>query len=271
MTGEARVPDFTLKASGNPVPLTTQFEALVDGTNGNTVLKPVVARLGSTPFTTSGAIIKHEDLGKRAIDLTVHMRGGDLRDILRLAMKKAPFMQGAFGLDARISVPPLSGPVKAKLLLNGNFTVVKGMFRNDDVQDKIDELSRRGQGKPGDVAIDDVIYNMRGKSDMRGQVIRLSDLSFGVPGAVVKLDGAYDMAGDDVDFHGELRLDARVSQTLTGWKRWAAIPLNPLFAKEGAGTLLKIQISGKASHPVFGRDKGDEKHLAGGEPRDPVR
>ena len=58
--GEAYVPDFRLKRSGNAVPLRTKFEVLVDGTNGNTILKPVEATLGSTHFTTSGAVFKHE-------------------------------------------------------------------------------------------------------------------------------------------------------------------------------------------------------------------
>src|SRR5205085_6686061 len=43
--GEATVPDFRLKMAGNRVPLWTRFEVLVDGTNGNTVLKPVKAKL----------------------------------------------------------------------------------------------------------------------------------------------------------------------------------------------------------------------------------
>src|SRR5205823_5438752 len=43
--GEANVPDFRLKRSGNHVPLSTRFEVLVDGINGNTTLKPVVATL----------------------------------------------------------------------------------------------------------------------------------------------------------------------------------------------------------------------------------
>src|SRR5262249_48057485 len=33
--GQASVPDFQLKISGNRVPLSTKFEALIDGTNGN--------------------------------------------------------------------------------------------------------------------------------------------------------------------------------------------------------------------------------------------
>ena len=43
--GQAFVPDFRLKMTGKPVPLKTEFDVLVDGTNGNTVLKPVVATL----------------------------------------------------------------------------------------------------------------------------------------------------------------------------------------------------------------------------------
>src|SRR5262249_6715019 len=57
--GEATVPDFRLKQVGNPVRLQTRFEVRVDGTNGDTILKPVKGSLGSTSFTTSGGIIRH--------------------------------------------------------------------------------------------------------------------------------------------------------------------------------------------------------------------
>ena len=69
--GTTYVPNFQLKMAGNPLPLSTTFEALVDGTNGNTVLKPVRATLGHTNFTTAGAVIKHEEYSKRRINLKV--------------------------------------------------------------------------------------------------------------------------------------------------------------------------------------------------------
>ena len=65
------MPDFRLKQANNPVPLHTTFEVLVDGTNGNTELKPVNAILGSTAFTTSGAVLKHEGQTMRTIALQV--------------------------------------------------------------------------------------------------------------------------------------------------------------------------------------------------------
>jgi hypothetical protein len=110
--GQASVPDFRLKMSGNPVPLQTTFDALVDGTNGDTTLKPVTARLGSTSFTTSGTVIKHEELGRRAIALKVSMPNGQVRDLLRLAMKGTPFMEGRVQLNTGINIPPLSGKVR---------------------------------------------------------------------------------------------------------------------------------------------------------------
>jgi hypothetical protein len=41
--GTTSTPDFRLTASGNPVPLSTRFHAIVDGTNGDTLLAPVEA------------------------------------------------------------------------------------------------------------------------------------------------------------------------------------------------------------------------------------
>ena len=41
MTGETRTPDFFVKVAGNPVPLQTKFDAVVDGTDGDTYLNAV--------------------------------------------------------------------------------------------------------------------------------------------------------------------------------------------------------------------------------------
>jgi hypothetical protein len=257
--GEATVPDFRLKSSGNPVPLKTKFEVMVDGTNGNTVLKPVIGTLGRTTFTTSGAVIKHEDDTHRTISLDVHMPKGNLPDLLTLAMKGEPFMEGQIELKTKIDIPPLSGKVKEKLLLNGQFEITNGKFLKSKIQDKIDELSRRAQGQPKNMEIDEVILKMAGAFMMEDQRITFKALSFAVPGSGVDLTGNYDLDHDVLDFHGTLRLDAKISQTLTGWKRWLAKPLDPFFSKDGAGTKLRIQIVGSAKEPKFGRDKGPDK------------
>ncbi len=254
--GEATVPDFRLKMAGNPIPLSTTFEVGVDGTNGNTELKPVHARLGKTNFVTSGVIVKHEGDKKKTISLEAHMPAGNLPDVLRLAMKGPSFMEGKLKLDTRIEIPPLTGKVKEKLLLDGKFEVTDGKFLKSTIQDQIDTLSRKGQGQPKNQEIDEVVSHMSGDFRLEDQVLTFRTLAFAVMGAAVNVNGNYDMGADNLDIHGALSLDAKVSQTQSGWKRWVLKPVDPFFAKNGAGTFLKIKIVGPSKKPQFGLDKG---------------
>jgi hypothetical protein len=249
--GEADVPNFRLRMGGNPVPLHANYEALVDGTNGNTVLKPVRAKLGTTAFTTSGAVLKRDGDANRSIDLDVFMPDGEVMDLLKLTMKNKPFMAGRINFTAKIRIPPLRGAVIEKLILDGQFSIRRGQFLTESVQDKIDTLSRRGQGQPGDYSIANVFSDMAGAFHLAEQKIDFKSLSFGAPGAKVDLAGVYDFAHDDLDFDGSLRLDAKVSQTMTGWKRWALKPIDPILAKNGAGTFLKVKVSGSSKEPKF--------------------
>ncbi|MGH9553106.1 MAG: AsmA-like C-terminal region-containing protein, partial [Terriglobales bacterium] len=254
--GEATVPDFRLKMAGNPVPLSTTFEVLVDGTNGNTILQPVHAKLGNTRFTTKGAVVKHEEKRNRLIDLKVAMPDGDLRDLLRLAAKGSPFMEGRISLNTTIDIPPLTGTVKEKLRLNGKFSVHDARLLRSNIQDQIDKLSRKGQGQPDNGEIDEVISRMSGSFQLENQRMTFRSLMFGVPGAHIQLAGDYDMGADTLDFHGTMRLLAKVSQTMTGWKRWALKPVDPFFEKNGAGTFLHIKVEGSPHKPDFGLDHG---------------
>lgn len=265
--GEARVPDFRLKFSGNPVPLSTTFEAGVDGTNGNTTLKPVYAILGKTHFIVSGAVIKHDGDAQKTISLRALVPKGRLEDFLLLAMKGTPMMQGEISLTTKIEIPPLSGKVKKKLILDGVFKVLEGKFLRSTIQDKIDSLSRRGQGQPKNEEIDEVFAQMVGSFHLEDEELNFRSLYFMVPGAAINLSGKYTMDRDDLDFHGNLRLDAKISQTMTGWKHWLAKPLDHFFSKNGAGTFLSIKISGPSKSPRFGLERGGKSEKATSTPR----
>jgi hypothetical protein len=254
--GEASVPDFRLKNAGNTVPLSTQFNVLVDGTNGNTTLKPVIGTIGTTQFKTSGAVIKREKAEHRTISLDVAMPNGNLRDLLTLAMHGQPFMEGRIRLNTKIDIPPLTGKVIHKLLLDGNFEVSQAKFLQSKIQEKIDMLSRRGRGQPGNDDIVAVPSGMGGSFKLTNEVITFRSLSFAVQGAGVDLAGNYNIRDDEIDFRGTLKLNAKVSQTMTGWKRWVLKPVDPFFAKQGAGTLLHIKITGTSKDPQFGLDRG---------------
>jgi len=173
-------------------------------------------------------------------------------------MKGDPFMEGQIALNTRISIPPLSDKVREKLELDGRFQVLDGKFLRSNIQNQIDTLSRRGQGQPKNETIDEVFANMDGTFKLDNEVITFRDLSFVVPGAAIQLAGNFDIDQDQLDFHGALRLQAKVSQTLTGWKRWALKPVDPFFAKNGAGTFLRIKIAGSSKAPAFGLDRGSK-------------
>jgi len=256
--GQASVPDFRLKKSGNRVPLKTRFEVQVDGTNGNTVLKPVNGTLGTTNFSTSGAIIKREADVARGISLDVTMPKGNLRDLLSLAMKGSPFMEGQIFLKTKIDIPPLTGKVREKLVLDGQFDISEAKFLRSKIQSRIDELSRRGRGQPENQEIDEVVHGMGGTFQLQNELMTFKGLSFAVPGAGVDLTGTYNLDNEELDFHGALKLQAKVSQTMSGWKRWLLKPVDPFFSKNGAGTFLRIQVHGTAKDPQFGRER--EKH-----------
>jgi hypothetical protein len=252
--GQASVPNFQLRRAGNPVPLTARFELLVDAINGNTILKPVSAALGSTNFTTSGGIIKHEANQPRAINLDLNIPNGEMRDVLSLAMKPAPFMEGRLALQTKVDIPPLAGGVLEKLVLDGRFEVLDGKFHHSTMQAQLDGLSRRALGHPENQDADQAITRMTGAFHLENASIHFSQLSFGIPGANLDLAGEYNLDSDAVDFAGTIKLQATISQMVTGWKSRVLRPLDPFFEKEGAGTFLRIRVNGTSKSPKLGLD-----------------
>jgi hypothetical protein len=255
--GTTTTPDFGLDIGGTPLPLTTTFVALVDGTNGDTILHDVEARLGETPITAKGGVVHTPGRKGRTIILEATIDKGRLHDVLKLALDQAPPpMNGQISLRSHVNLPPGEPRVVDRLELDGEFTITGLRFESDLVQGKVDEFSRRGQGRPTDDAIDNVASTMQGGYRLKDGVLQFRQLRFGVRGALVQLSGHYVLRGGALDFRGTVRLDARASQTMTGWKSWIAKAFDPLLAKDGAGTVLPIKITGTAKEPKFGVEMG---------------
>jgi hypothetical protein len=70
------------------------------------------------------------------------------------------------------------------------------------------------------------------------------------------MDGVYTLDGKQFDFHGKARLDAKVSQMVTGWKSILLLAVDPFFSKNGAGTEVPVEVTGTNSDPHFGLDFG---------------
>jgi hypothetical protein len=74
-----------------------------------------------------------------------------------------------------------------------------------------------------------------------------------VPGAIVEISGQYSLAREVLAFNGSLFMDAKVSQTTTGWKSLLLNAVDPLFRKDGR-TVIPIKITGTRSEPSFSMD-----------------
>jgi hypothetical protein len=247
--------DFELDLAGQPVPLRTAFKATVDGTSGDTFLNDVDATLGQSRIRAHGSVAAAPNAKGRTVTLTVTMKDARFDDLLRLSVKAAePPMHGRLDIDTGFELPPGAEDVSQRLRLKGKFAIRNGRFASDTTQDKIDELSRRGRGEPGNTEVSDVISAFGGEFSLGDGVLRLPGLQFSVRGARVDLDGRYVLRTQGLDFTGALRLDAPVSKTVTGFKSILLKPIDPLFRRNGAGTLLPITISGTVDMPDFGVD-----------------
>jgi AsmA-like protein len=252
--GETDTPDFSVDVAAQPVPLKTRFQAVVDGTNGNTWLEHVEARVLETVIVARGAVVRTEDVKGRKITLDVKIDEGRIEDVLKLALKaNTPLMTGRMRLDTKFLLPAGDRDVVDKLELEGTFKLDQARFTNVNVQQRIDILSKRGKGETGDDARR-VVSNLSGKFALRNGTLTFADLSFAVPGAVVQLAGTFNLKGETLDFAGHLLLDASLAETTTGVKSVLARMAQPLFRRPGGGSKLPIRISGPWAKPEFGLD-----------------
>ena len=134
-------------AGGHPMPLHATYHAIVDGTNGDTLLEKVDASFLNTSLTARGGVVKRPGEDGRTVELDVVMDDGRLEDVLLMAVKTpTPPMSGALKLTTRFELPPGDRDVVEKLQLDGVFTIANASFASPLVQSKINELSRRTQG-----------------------------------------------------------------------------------------------------------------------------
>ena len=256
--GQTDTPDFSLPRFGNTMDLQTRFHAIVDGTNGDTWLDPVNATLGHTHITARGQVVRvfapasagaPHTVG-HDINLKIQVDHGRIEDFLHLATHAAtPLLTGDVDLKSTLHIPPGPAPVHERMALKGQFTLDQAQFSSTKVEDRIQELSLRGQGKSkdakdakdakstGDPGIE---AHMQSDFEMAAGVITLPNLAFDVPGADILLKGTYTLSGGGLDFKGLAKMQATVSKMVGGWKGFLLKPADRFFKKDGAGTEVPI-------------------------------
>lgn len=251
--GQTDTPNFSLDPVGHPVPLHTDFSATVNGTDGDTYLHPVRATLGQSLIIAEGSVVRVPAKQGHIIKLNVSASNARIQDILSLAMNSdKPFMTGPAKIKAKLLIPPGKQKVLEKMVLDGQVGLEDAQWSSPEIRDKLASLSRHAEGQPENEEAGSSVSDLHGDFRLEKAVVQFRKLSFGVPGAQLNLEGRYDIGESKLDFNGHLRLQAKLSQTVTGKKSFFLKAVDPFFTKEGAGTLLPITITGTRQAPVLG-------------------
>jgi hypothetical protein len=255
--GQTKTSDFKLtELDGVSLPLQTAYDAIVDGTKGDVELKHVAVTLGRSKFAVRGVVEGTKGIKGKRVTVNVTSNSASLSELLRFVSKTQPAADGTLIIDAAMDLPQGKQRVLERVSFAGSVRAERVKFTKDAVQDKIDELSRKAQGRPADESIDEVASQMAATFSLQNGVFTYQGLSFKVQGAAVQLAGTHSLRSRAVDFSGVALLDATVSQTQTGYKSWLLKPFDPLFRKNGAGTRLAIKVAGTQDQPKIGLELG---------------
>jgi len=264
--GKTETPDFRLAVSGHPLPLHTEFQAIVDGTDGDTYLESVRAKLQHSPIVAKGKIIRTkrvQGVQGHDIELDVVLNQAKIQDLLTVGVRtQPPVMSGEIELNCRLSLLPGEGDVADRLHLMGKFHVPSGLFDNEKLQRRINDISFRSRGKlnlVGKTPDEPIPSDLQGAFKLNNGILSFSSLQFQIPGTNADMSGQYSLDGKVFDFHGTLRMEAKLSQMTKGWKSILLKPVDPFFHKDGAGTEIPFKITGTRAEPHFGLDFGHKE------------
>ncbi len=250
--GTTDTPDFSV-STGKPVDLKTEFHAIVDGLNGDTTLDPVTAHFLKSTVVARGGVIGMKPRKGKDINLTVTVDSGHVEDFLHLVVKsQQPVMTGPITVRASFDLQPGPREVIDRLNLKGHLVIPNGHFTSLKVQDMLGNFSRRAEGDPKGEIDQHVASQFSSDFTLSNAMMNFSRLVFDVPGAEVRLSGDYEVHGGQMDFTGQARTVAKVSQMTTGFKSKLLKIVDPFFAKDGAGAVIPIRITGTKDSPKFG-------------------
>jgi hypothetical protein len=256
--GETDMPDFALRTASHPVPLHTVYSAIVDGTNGDVILNNVTATFLHTTIAAQGEVVDLSTHKGRTINLDAVSDKGRVEDLLRLTVKTdKPVMTGSERLKTKIYIPERDEDLIDRMSLDGQFAIGDIQFTNGEIQDRIDTFSHKAQGKPELGAEGTQLSELRGTFTMQHSNVKFSNLTFGVEGASLALAGTYGVNTGDLDFRGKLRMNAKISQTVTGKKSFFLKAVDPFFRKNGV-TEIPVKITGTKDAPKYGLDLHDK-------------
>jgi len=161
-------------------------------------------------------------------------------------------MKGAIAFRTSLLISPGDQNVIERLQLDGRFAINQAHFSTVDVQQKVNELSHRGGGETDDPQAGSIASNFRGHFVLKNTVLIFENLSFSVPSVSVHLNGTYGLRNERLNLKGTASLQAKLSETTTGFKSFLLKAVDPFFKKKNVGAVIPIKIEGTKDTPSFG-------------------
>jgi AsmA-like C-terminal region len=255
VAGMTDTPAFYVSPNPHRVHLRTQFQAVVNGWNGDVSLKSVKAQFGSSTVLARGEIAGKEGAPGKTISITGIEQQGSIKDWLELlSHKHHPSMTGKLTFRAIVHVPPGDQDFLKRVDLRGDFELGEADFTKPATQEKVNNLSQVAKGLKPDDQAESVFENMKGHVEMENATANVSDLYFGVPGALAHMHGTYGIEDDKIDLHGNLRVDQKLSKGTTGFKSVFLKAVELFTKKKQAGEIVPVKISGTMRQPSYGLD-----------------
>lgn len=260
VNGSANLPDYAVKSAGHPVDLRTQFQAVVNCSNGDVDLQSVRGEFENTSFAVAGPVAGKTNPHSKVASLQVNDAAGRVEDWLRLlAPDQSPAMTGPISFQARVIVPGGSRPFIRRVRLVGDFELTGVGFTKEKSQHGASELSLRARGERvpnARVALPKILGTLSGHVELVDGVANFSTLTFILPGAMAHVHGTYSLIDENIDLHGQLRVDNKFSKTAGGPKGLVTRATETLFARSrGDGEILPVKMTGTYDHPSYGLDK----------------
>lgn len=229
----------------------------MDASNGSVTIQHLNGTLQSSPVVASGVVHNVQDDRLRDIALDISVDRGRLEDIVPLVVKsKASPISGVLRWRGKLEILPGAQDILNRLRLDGDFAAPDARFSSLDLRERLRSASRKAEGHPNNEASGSSLSTIQGHVRLANGVAQFSDLAFDLEGASARLTGSYQLASERLDLHGDVWIDAKLSQTASGAKALLLKVAEPFFRSKGGGSRIPIKITGTRSDPQFALDLG---------------
>jgi hypothetical protein len=251
--GTTDTPKFEVTRSHHPVALKAKFSASVDGMSDDTILHSVDGSFLKTAVHIEGSVAGKPGQPGKTTSLNLTVRNGRIDDVLWLFVResKAP-MEGATSFRAHVVWPSGHERFLKRVVLQGDFEIEHAQWTKPERQMSVNMLSKKARGKKKEPDTPTVTADIKGSVLLSNEIAKFQDTSFKVPGAEAILHGTYNLEDTKIDFHGDLKTDASLSDDSSGVKAVLLKPLDPLFKRKHAGAVVPVEMTGTYHNPHFG-------------------